>query len=519
MGLRDFINAMRARFGVVILAAAVVALVAVGISLLSPPSYQGEATLLLTQQNTGAALAGSPQQDLTDVALQREVQTQVSVMQSRVILERVISALHLDTTPAALLRRVSVKFDGNTNIVTIDAVDSSPQRAAKIANSLADTYVAWSLQRERASIQTAADDVQQRLALAQQQIVAIQAAISAGDGSVAKQVQLQAANSQYGTLADKLEQLKVSEQLETGSGSVLTTAVPNPAPVAPKPVRNAALGLAVGLVLGLCVVFVAQALDNTIKSPDEAEEVYEAPVLCNIPEEKHHKKSEVPRLTLLENPDGPAAEAYRVLRNNLGFVNFEHEIKTVLVTSALPSEGKSTVAANLAACLARTGKNVVLVCCDFHRPGAAAFFGISNKLGLSDVLGGAAKVSEVLLERAPGFESLWVVPAGRKPPNPSELLGSSAMGNLITSLRETSDWVILDSPPLLAVADAAAAAPWADGVLVVTHAKVSTRDDARRGREQLRNVGARILGVAFWGLELAGARGGYFSGYGASTSE
>lgn len=521
MRLRDFITVMRSRVGTVLLAGAIVTLTALGVSLLMSPTYEGEASVLLTQQNTGAMLLGSPQQYLSDLALQREVQTQVNVMQSRGLLEQVIDKLDLNTTSATLLERVNVRFDGQTDVVTIDVRDESAARAADTANALAEVYVTWSLDRQRTSIKAAADDVQKRLSLAQRQIVDIQGAIAAGDRSGARQVELKAANDLYGTLATQLAQLKINEQLATGSGSVLASAVPDPVPVSPKPLRNGALGLVLGLILGIGIAFVAETFDNTIKTPDEAEEIYGAPVLCDIPVEKRAKQDGGSRLALVENPGGPAAEAYRMLRNNLGFINFEHDIKTVLVTSAMPSEGKSTVAANLAIVLSRAGKKVVLVSCDFHQPGAAQLFDLGRTIGLSDVLAGKTDIQRVM-EKPKGFENLLVVSAGSMPPNPSELLGSATMEKLVASLRDSSDWVIFDSAPLLAVADAAAAARWVDGALLVTHASVSTRDAASGGREHLDNVGARILGVVMWGREEASARGGYggyVAGYGAAPTD
>ena len=516
MGLRGFVKAMRSRMWIVLLAGAVVGVTALLVSISMKPTYQGEATVLLTQQNAGTMLLGSPQQYLSDLALQREVQTQVNVMQSPALLRRVVADLKLDESADALKDRVNVRFDGQTDVVTIDVRSGDSSKAADIANAIAMTYVDWSLERQRSSIRAAADDVQKRLAEAQAKIVAAQAAISDGDGSGARQVELKAANDLYGTLTEQLTQLQMNEQLATGSGSVLSSATPDPAPVSPKPVRNAALGVILGLILGLGIAVVVEALDNTIKTSEDAEELYGAPVLCRIPEERRSTKKDAPRLTLVENPGGPAAEAYRMLRNNLGFINFEHDIKTILVTSAMPNEGKSTVAANLAVVLARAGKRVVLLSCDFHQPGAASLFDVNQTIGLSDVLGGRTEVKAVL-EQPRGFENLWVIPTGAMPPNPSELLGSTTMERLVRNLRDESDWVILDSAPLLAVADAAAVARWIDGTLMVARAGTSTRETARRGREQLDQVGARVLGVALWGQVESTSRGGYegyVSGYG-----
>ena len=170
---------MRSRVWIVLLAGAVVAGTVLVISLFMTPTYEGEATVLLTQQNTGAMLLGSPQQYLSDLALQREVQTQVNVMQSRGLLEKVIVALKLDTTPNELRDKVNVRFDGQTDVVTITVTDDSAERAAQIANALAATYVVWSQDRQRSSIQAAATDVESRLATAQEQIVEAQKRIAA----------------------------------------------------------------------------------------------------------------------------------------------------------------------------------------------------------------------------------------------------------------------------------------------------------------------------------------------------
>ena len=434
---------MRSRVWIVLLAGAVVAGTVLVISLFMTPTYEGEATVLLTQQNTGAMLLGSPQQYLSDLALQREVQTQVNVMQSRGLLEKVIVALKLDATPNELRDKVNVRFDGQTDVVTITVTDDSAERAAQIANALAATYVVWSQDRQRSSIQAAATDVESRLATAQVQIVEAQKRIAAGDSSGARQVELKAANDLYGTLAEQLAQLKINEQLATGSGSVLSTASPNPVPVSPKPVRNSALGLVMGLILGLGIAFVAETLDNTIKTSSDAEAIYGAPVLCNIPAEKR-EKAKAQRLTLVTNPGGPAAEAYRMLRNNLGFINFEHDIKSVLVTSSMPNEGKSTVAANLALVLSRAGKKVVLLSCDFHQPGAAQLFGVDRNIGLSDVLAGSSSI-HTILEQPTDSENLWVAPCWEHAAQPER---AARLGDHGEADRESSRGVRLGHPGL-----------------------------------------------------------------------
>jgi capsular exopolysaccharide synthesis family protein len=485
---------------------------AVVFSLLQKPSYRGVALVVVTGQDTGFTMLGTPQPQQSYQPGRDIVQTQVEVIQSPRIAEQVIADLDLSQSVAGLLNRVTASADTGTNNITIQAIDASAAGAARIANAFAEVYVAWSRDNQSRSIKTAADDVQRRLTLAQQQIVAIEETATA---SVADQSRLQAARTLYATLADKLEQLRVGGQLATGAGSVLASAVADPAPVSPRPLRDGGLGLAAGLALGLGMVFLAEQLDTKIRSSEEAEEIYGAPVLGNIPIDTFNKR-ETSRLTLLQHPDSPAADAYRGLRINLDFVNFESHIKTVIVTSAAPSEGKSTVAANLAIALSQAGQRVVLLNCDFHRPAGGTFLEcVNGHIGLSDLLL-TGKPEVDAFQQPQGLERLVVVAAGSAPPNPSDLLGSSRMQELIAALRESMDWVIMDAPPLLAVADTVALARWADGVLIVTHIGASTRAAARAARDQLEKIGARILGISVWGLRnsaTARAYSGYYTSH------
>lgn len=368
------------------------------------------------------------------------------------------------------------------------------------------------------SIASELEDTERQLEDSRAKIVDLGSRLaSAGDADNNKELlaKLQIATGLYTTLAEKQETLKVSEQLELGSGRVVASAVIEPDPISPKPLRNGLTGLVVGLMFGLMAAFLAEYLDNTIKSADEVRALFDAPVLGNIPAEQMAADA-TRQLTIVQRPGSHAAEAYRSLRNGIEYVNFAHDIKTLLVTSAAPGEGKSTVSANLAASLAMAGAKVVLVDCDFRRSTIDQFFDVNNQLGLSDVLMERASL-RASLQRT-GDDRLTVLTSGKMPPNPSELLGSEQMIALIETLKEDHDWIIVDSPPLLAVADAAATARWSDGVLVVTRAGTSTHPAAINAREVLEKVGARILGVVVWGLDVSrsrpeGGTRGYYRGY------
>lgn len=511
--LRDVLNVVRARKWVIIQAVVVVTLAALAFSFLQAPSYEGHAKVLITGQDTGSAILGTAISELSSQP-ERGLQTQVQLMQLRPLAENVIRTLGLKTEPDELLKQIEVSAIGQTNIVDVKVTAGDPRLASQIANAMADEFVAWSKQYKRESIKTAADEVDQRLQQTKQEVLELGRKISAQGKSDDLTAELAIATGTYTTLAGKLEELRIQEQLETGSGRVVSPAVVTEEPVAPSPMRNGALGLAVGLVFGLGMAFLYEYLDNTIKSTEEAEELFGAPVLGLIPAEKF-EKDEKRRLTLVTHPGTAAAEAYRVLRNSLDFINFEHNIKTLLITSAAPAEGKSTVASNLAAGLAQAGKKVVLVSCDFRRPTTQQFFQVNTMIGLSDVLTGANSLKSAL-QRSSELANLLVLVSGKLPPNPSELLGSEKMRALLKELEEWADWVIVDSPPLLAVADAAAVARWSDGVLMVTKGGESTRDAAKKATEMLGQVGARVIGSVVWGLEeSAGGRGyGYYGGKG-----
>ena len=514
LDLRDYLYVIRARKWVIIRAIVVVALAALIWSLLQAPVYEGQSKVLIAEKGGGAEIFGSIGLDFSSQP-ERGLQTQVQLMQVRPLLENTIRRLGLGITPESLATRVTVSSVGQTNIVTITARDGDPERAAEIANTLADEFVTWSRDYKRESINAAVDEVSVRLDVAKNEILELGRRIQSQGKSDELTAELAIATGSYTQLAGKLEELRINAQLETGSGRVVSPAVAAQNPVEPSPARNTTLGLVVGLVFGLGMAFLYEYLDNTIKSSDELERILESPVLGLVPAEKF-EKDERRRASIITHPTSAAAEAYRVLRNNLDFINFQHDITTVLVTSAAPAEGKSTVAANLAAGLAQAGKKVVLVASDFRKPTTQQFFGVRNLIGLSDVLTGAHTL-KAALQRPQDDIDLLVLTSGKMPPNPSELLGSEKMRALLEELKGWADWVVIDTPPLLAVADGAAVARYADGVLLVTKGGSSTREAVKRAGEMLGNVGGRVLGSVVWGLEATGGRSGYGYGYGSGT--
>ena len=226
MELGDYLKVLRSRWWLIALSMLVVLAAFLAVVLFQTPVYQGESQVIVAQQNAGALLLGAPRNTNSAQINQQDVQTQAQVIQSRRIAEMVISTLGLKMSADTLLKHVTANTDGETDIVTIDVLDGSPLRAAQIANAFAEQYVKWSLNSQLASIKAAGDDVERRLANTQQQIVALTPANGNVTGD--KEVKLEAAKTLYSSLSANLEQLRINEQLATGSGSVLTSASPNP---------------------------------------------------------------------------------------------------------------------------------------------------------------------------------------------------------------------------------------------------------------------------------------------------
>ena len=210
-----------------------------------------------------------------------------------------------------------------------------------------------------------------------------------------------------------------------------------------------------------------------------------------------------------EKPKSIAAEAYRTLRTNIQYSSFDEEIRTIVVTSSEPGEGKSTTAGNLALTFAQDEKKVLLIDCDLRKPSIHKKFKISNNLGLSNVILDKSKLSKALVKRS---EYLDILPSGKVPPNPSELLGSKALEELLDELDDVYDVIILDTPPLHAVTDAQILSTKVDGVLLVVRAEKTKKDSVIAAKESLKKVNANILGAVLNGGESS--RGKYYYYYG-----
>jgi capsular exopolysaccharide synthesis family protein len=278
-----------------------------------------------------------------------------------------------------------------------------------------------------------------------------------------------------------------------GTSTVLVTIVAAPnlpaAPVSPRPVKNVGLALGIGLLLGIGIAVGVRSLDTTIRTTEQAaRSLGGKPVLGIIPYDSAARSHPVLSDRQLASP---RMEAFRKLRLNLQFVEIDKPRKVLLFTSALPNDGKSTTVCNLAIALSPAGNRVIIVECDLRRPKMGGYLGLPNGAGLTDVLLGRAVLEDVVQHW--GDDELDVLTSGVLPPNPSDLLGSRRMAELIEHLRASYDMVLIDMPPLLPFADAAATAPYCDGVIVVARYGRTRAEHLRRVAESLAAVGSPVL--------------------------
>jgi len=318
------------------------------------------------------------------------------------------------------------------------------------------------------------------------------------------------AEQTYLLLSQKLQEAKIAEASIVGDLRVVDRAIPPATRVSPRTAMNTVFGALLGLMTGVVAAYLLESLDTTFKTPEEVGEYLGVPVLASIPVWKGAGKirlnGNIPIITG-EHRRLPFAEAFRHLRTNLLYLSPDRPLRTIQVTSAIPGEGKSTVAANLAVALSQMDKKVWLVECDLRRPHLAHGFQPETEFGLSELL-----VDGLSLEQAvhkTEIDNLWLIPSGRMPPNPSELLGSRKMRDLLAAGRDGAEFIVLDAPPALPVTDAAVLAPAVDGVLLVVDLRRTHRDAARKTVQQLQAVGARLLGVVVNGVE-PGRRGYYY---------
>ncbi len=344
--------------------------------------------------------------------------------------------------------------------------------------------------------------------------VLLETTVTAATPALALQI-AQAVAKEFPPLAASLE------QQDGTSSPVKVSVVEQPqlptAPYSPKPARNLALALVLGLLLGVGAAVLRDSLDNTVKTAEDVLEASGAAVLGAIGYEASAAKRP---LVIQDDPRSSRAEAFRQLRTNLSFIEVDRHLSSLVITSSVPQEGKSTMACNLAITLSQAGVRVCLLEGDLRRPRVADYLGLEGAVGVTNVLIGTAALDDAL--QTWGTNGLAVLPSGPIPPNPSELLSSRGMAELVEDLVGRFDLLIVDAPPLLPVTDAAILATLTEGAVLAVRAAATRKDQVRQAVGALQSVDAKVLGVVLNMIPKHGPNAYSYSygyGYGAYQTD
>ncbi|GAY16516.1 chromosome partitioning protein [Mycobacterium sp. shizuoka-1] len=446
---------LRTRWITIVVTALAAVLIAIGYSLLTTPLYEAS-TRLYVSTSAGSSAAELYQGNRLS---QERVLSYTQLITGATLAQRTIDKLGIDMDAPALQKRVKATAKLDTVLIDVSVLDESPVRARDIANAMSDEFV---------------------------------------------------------LLVRELETPKPGATPDARVVVEQRASVPSK-PVVPKTARNIAIGLGLGLLLGVALAALRDVLDNTIKSREMLEEITGVGIVGSVPLDKGRRNQ--PAISF-ESENSAIAEGFRKLRTNLQFLAVDNPPRVIVVTSSMPNEGKSTTAINIALALAEAEHNVVLVDGDMRRPSLNRYLDLIGQTGFSTVLSGAASLSEVLQETK--FPRLTVLTSGATPPNPSELLGSQAAKHVLSELREKFDYVIVDSSPLLAVTDGAILAAHADGALLMARFGQTKREQVMHAVRNLSDVGATLLGSVFTMMPTRGGGASYsytYSYYGAEAKK
>ena len=469
--MRDYAGVVWRRKWLVIVPTLLTAFVAALLTLAQTPMYQASADVLVRLPPTANSLGSTG-----SVMSPRLVENEFETASGSTLKSQVRTIVGVEPT-------LSVASSEESDVFTFTATSSDPDSAAAAANAYAGQYIV--LQQN-----SLIAEYDSRTKVLEGQLDAID------DGTVD--------SSRLQEYERELEDLAVSTELaRTSSSTLIDAATPPGAPYEPNVMRTVTLALVVGLLLGLGAAFLVDYLDTTIRDEDDLQRATGLPNLALIPYADGAEHGDEGHIVARDAPQSPAAEAYRNLRTAIKFLSLDRPIHTVLVTSARPGEGKTTTATNLAIVASRSGQKVLLIDCDLRKPQAHLFFSLPNTVGFTSVLLGEVSLQEAAQVPA-DVGTLAIVTSGPLPPDPSDLLSGDTTHRALDRIRGSVDLVVIDSPPILPVADPTVLAGMVDGVIVVASAGSTDKRQLARAIARLQQVQAPILGTVLNRSQMKG---------------
>ena len=499
MTLRDYWQVIARRRWLVILPVVAAVLVALGLSLAQTPIYSASSEILVQPRQAGSLFETADGQLATTNA--RTIDTEIQVIEGETVRQRVQTDLGLDGLPP----QASATAVGDTDVIRVSVRNEDAGTAQALADAYALAYIEVRREQSVNELLAASAEVQTKITELQEQIDAL----PEDDPRAGVLIAQQAAFRQT------LDQLQVDSALRTGGASVIAPAELPTDPVEPQPARTALLAGVVGLLIGLGAAFLVDHLDTSVKRDEDLERLTALPVLATVPIDRPPDN----RPIALSQPEDYAVETYRGLRTNLQFLGLDRSLKVIQFTSSIAGEGKTTTATNLAVVLAQAGQRVVMIDADLRRPRTHEVFSVNVAPGLTDLLLGEPYELVVQPLQLGDGSALDVVTCGDAPPNPSEMLSTQRARQLLAELSERYDYVIVDSAPILPVADSVALANAVDGVVLVAQAGRATTANVTDSLERLERVNAPVIGLVLnqaTGIDRSGYR---YGGYGYTPGD
>lgn len=474
-----------------------------------PDVYQASTTLLPEQLMPGNGV------DYANVSVSRLVSLSTNyafIARSQEVLSDVATKLDITEPVEELAKQVDTQINYDTAALTIRARAGDPGGAAALANALGTAI------EERSSTATSDEALQADIASVRQRMLDTEAEYERLQAlpqprSASDELELSNSIAVLRQLQTLYDSLSASQSTTKGGLQVIEKADALGAlKVGPLTFYYTLLGAFGGLLVGGGIVALREYLDDRLRDPATVEDVVGLATLGSVPRVKGDRaRGEMYRLVALLYPRSSASEAYRILRANIEFAAIDDPMRTLLITSSVPGEGKTVTAANLATLFAQTGRSVLLVDADLRKPGVHRIFNLPNTQGLTTLLRDP-DVSPATVIVPSEQAGLQLLTAGPLPPNPAELFGSQRMRKVVERLQRDHDLIVFDSPPVQAVTDAAILSSFIDGTIMVIDADTSRRNSVRRSREALARAGARILGVVLNRVP-EGAQAGYYGYY------
>lgn len=446
MELKDYLRVVRKRWITILITTLIVVGLAAVWTATQTKQYTSSTQFFVSVSGSGDNAALQQGSTFT----QERVKSYASLLKTPRALDPVVKELGDDTSTSDLADQLTITTPPETVILEVSVTDASADHAQEIATAVGQTFP---------------------------------------------------------EVVSEIERPEGSKKTSPIKVSLVEPASTSDTPTSPVPVRNLALGLILGLLLGLGIAMLRHLVDTTVRTDDDVEEITNEPVIGAVHYDPRAGKEP---LIVESDPSSPRSEAFRAVRTNLMFVDAANHPRTILLTSSIPGEGKSTTIANLALTLAQSGSSVCLIEGDLRRPRLLEYLGLEGSAGLTDVLIDRAQLDDVL--QPYGKDKVEVIGAGSIPPNPSELLASDAMSRVLTQLSARFDYVLIDTPPVLPVTDAVVLSTKVDGVIVLVGTTIVRKEQLEATLESLGAVDNTMLGLV---LNRVGHKssGGYGAGY------